>query len=61
MMLFACPLVHAACTKTGQDKEKQKKKEVGMLFKLFITIGAIWAMGFFAYHFIRLLMGRRTF
>ena len=32
-----------------------------MLFKLFITIGAIWAMGFFTYHFIRLLMGRKTF
>lgn len=35
--------------------------EIGMLFKLFITIGAIWAAGFFTYHFIRLLMGRKTF
>lgn len=32
-----------------------------MLFKLFIALGAIWAMGFFVYHFIRLLMGRKTF
>ncbi len=32
-----------------------------MLFKIVIAIGAIWAMGFFAFHFIRLLMGRTTF
>jgi hypothetical protein len=32
-----------------------------MVLKLFVAFGAIWAMGFFTYHFIRLLIGRRTF
>jgi uncharacterized membrane protein YuzA (DUF378 family) len=32
-----------------------------MFFKIIITLGAICAMGFFTYNFVRLLMGRRTF
>jgi len=32
-----------------------------MVLKLVVAAGAICAMGFFTYHFIRLLMGRRTF
>ena len=32
-----------------------------MLIKIMVAVGAIWAMGFFMFHFIRLLLGRRTF
>jgi hypothetical protein len=32
-----------------------------MVVKLLVAAGAIWAMGFFTYHFIRLLMGKRSF
>jgi len=32
-----------------------------MLFKIIITLGAILTAGFLAFHFIRLLLGRRTF
>jgi len=34
---------------------------VYVLLKLAVAFGAVWAMGFFTYHFIRLLLGRRTF
>ncbi len=32
-----------------------------MLIELFITVGAIWAMGFFSFQLVRLIKGRRTF
>ncbi len=47
--------------RSGQWLKCGRKKEVYVLLKLAVAFGAVWAMGFFTYHFIRLLLGRRTF
>jgi uncharacterized membrane protein YuzA (DUF378 family) len=39
----------------------KRKKEVGMLEKILIALGALWAMGFLTFHFVRLLLGRKVF
>jgi len=54
-------LVHRAQKRVERNHEKHEKREADMILKLFVALGAIWAMGFFLFHFIRLLMGRRTF
>ena len=47
--------------KARQDNEKQEKRRVDMLVIIIFTLGAIWAMGFFMFHFLRPLLGQRTF
>jgi len=45
--------------KARQDNEKQEERRVDMLVKIIIALGAIGAMGFFMFHFMRLFLGRR--
>jgi hypothetical protein len=37
------------------------KKEVGMFEKVLIALIVLWAMGFFTFHVVRLLLGRKVF
>ncbi len=32
-----------------------------MFLKIFVALGALWAMGFFLFHFVRFMLGRRVF
>lgn len=32
-----------------------------MIEKILFSLVAMWAMGFFVFHFVRLLLGRRVF
>ncbi len=32
-----------------------------MVLKILVAIGAVWSLGFFVFHFVRLLLGRRVF
>jgi uncharacterized membrane protein YuzA (DUF378 family) len=45
--------------KTGYGAAKEK--EISMIATILIVVGALWAMGFFLFHFVRLLLGRRAF
>jgi hypothetical protein len=44
-----------------QDNERQKNMEADMLEKSLIALIVICAMGFLTFHFIRLLLGRKSF
>lgn len=41
--------------------QPEQKKEAEMLLKIFIALGALWALGFFVYQSVRLMLGRRVF
>jgi hypothetical protein len=32
-----------------------------MFIRIFVALGALWALGFFVYQSVRLLLGRRIF
>lgn len=32
-----------------------------MFLKIFVALGALWALGFFVYQSVRLMLGRRVF
>ena len=44
-----------------QDNEKQEKRRVDMLVKIIITLGAMGAIGFFLFHFMRPFLSRKSF
>jgi hypothetical protein len=37
------------------------EKEIDMVVKILVAVGAVWSLGFFVFHFVRLLLGRRVF
>lgn len=32
-----------------------------MFLKILVALGALWAMGFFIFHIVRFMLGRRVF
>ena len=44
-----------------QDNEKQEKRRIDMLVKIIITLGAMGAMGFLLFHFMRPFLSRKSF
>jgi hypothetical protein len=44
-----------------QGNGEQKNKEAGVILKIIVALGAVWSLGFFVFHFVRLLLGRRVF
>jgi hypothetical protein len=45
----------------GTGTGKKRKKESGVILKIIVALGAVWSLGFFIFHFVRLLLGRRVF
>jgi hypothetical protein len=51
---------HAALSNSAA-RQREAKKGVVMLIKIFVALGALWALGFFVYQSVRLMLGRRVF
>jgi uncharacterized membrane protein YuzA (DUF378 family) len=45
----------------GKAARSKGKKEAAVFVKIFVALGALWAMGFFLFNFVKVLMGRRVF
>jgi hypothetical protein len=44
-----------------EQVDGEQQKEAGVILKIIVALGAVWSLGFFVFHFVRLLLGRRVF
>lgn len=59
--IYASSALPAVSRRREAGQQEAKEKEDDVAVKIFVALGALWSLGFFVYHFIRLLLGRRVF